>query len=105
MEAEASPVEPHVEVAVTIEVIRAQKDVQVANSMDDDEDEEEHRRAGQADTVVAEGHVLLWHDGEEDLLHEAKHHVGHSTEPATELALALHAHLPVLVCLGPIQSL
>ena len=30
-----------------------------------------HGRPGETDTVAVEDHVALWHDGEENLFHEA----------------------------------
>ena len=96
LETESSPVQPHVEVSVAIEVIRSQENVQVANCVDDDEDEEEHGRASQSNTVTGEGHILLGVNGEEDLLQKAQDHVEKCTPPAWDLALSLHADLPIL---------
>ena len=105
VEAEAGPVEADVEVSVAVEVIRSQEDVEVAHRVDDDEHEEEHGRAREANAVVGRGKVLLRHDGEEDLLHEAQHHVHQGAEPSPHLALALHADLAVLLGLRPVPRL
>mmetsp|Transcript_84168 Transcript_84168/g.235796 ORF Transcript_84168/g.235796 Transcript_84168/m.235796 type:complete len:219 (-) Transcript_84168:88-744(-) len=79
--------------------------MQVADGVDDDEDKEEHRGARQADAVVRKDDVLLRHDGEEDLLHEAQDHVAERAQPASDLALALHPHLAVLLVLRPVARL
>ena len=76
------------EASVAVAVIRSQEDAQVAHRVDD-EHEEEHGRAREANAVVGHGKVRLRHDGEEDVLHEAQHHVAQGAEP--QLAHALHS--------------
>eukprot|EP00971_Amphidinium_carterae_P008288 163605-Amphidinium_carterae.1 len=74
LEAEATPIEAHVEVAIAIEIIRAKENVEIANGMNDDENEQEHGGASKPEAVVGELQIVLTKDGEENLLHEAKHH-------------------------------
>mmetsp|Transcript_13542 Transcript_13542/g.34069 ORF Transcript_13542/g.34069 Transcript_13542/m.34069 type:complete len:533 (+) Transcript_13542:299-1897(+) len=77
VEPEARPVQAHVEVAVPVEVIRAQEHVQVAHSVHNQEEDQEERAPGQADTVVGELDVAGEEDGAEDLHHESSHHKPH----------------------------
>ena len=41
-ETETCPVQPDIEVAITIEIIWTKEDMEVANSVDNDENEEDH---------------------------------------------------------------
>jgi len=54
-----SPVETHIEISVTIEVVWTEEDVKVSNGVDDDEQEQPHRRPGQTTPVVCENEVCL----------------------------------------------
>jgi len=47
----SGPVQPHIEVAVTIEVIRASKHMQVANSMDNNEQDKKDGTACQSNAI------------------------------------------------------
>mmetsp|Transcript_13541 Transcript_13541/g.34063 ORF Transcript_13541/g.34063 Transcript_13541/m.34063 type:complete len:533 (+) Transcript_13541:299-1897(+) len=77
IEPEACPVQPHVEVPIPVEIIRAKKHVQVPNSMDHQEENEEECRACEANTIVGELEVSSEKDGAEDLHHESSHHKPH----------------------------
>jgi len=39
---ESRSIQTHIEVSVSVEVIRPKEDMEIANGMDDDKDEEEH---------------------------------------------------------------
>merc|ERR1719220_751624 len=52
VETKPSPVQADVEVAITIEVVRAQEHVKITHCMDDYEDEQEHCGACQPDSIV-----------------------------------------------------
>mmetsp|Transcript_89046 Transcript_89046/g.197836 ORF Transcript_89046/g.197836 Transcript_89046/m.197836 type:complete len:400 (+) Transcript_89046:23-1222(+) len=67
-EAEAGPVEAHVEVAIAVEVIGALEDVEVADRVDNDEEDEKDGAARQAKTVVGDLDVLRREDSSADLV-------------------------------------
>jgi len=74
-ETKAGPIQADVEVAVAVEVVRTEEHMKIAYSVDDDKHKQEHRRACKTNAVICEHKVFLWDDCEDDLLHEAQHHV------------------------------
>merc|ERR1719265_1811926 len=72
--AKASAVKAHVEVAIAIEVIRAQEDMQVPHRVDYHEDKEEDRTPGQSTPVPGDLHVVGREDRTEELKDHAEDH-------------------------------
>mmetsp|Transcript_90009 Transcript_90009/g.205699 ORF Transcript_90009/g.205699 Transcript_90009/m.205699 type:complete len:492 (+) Transcript_90009:175-1650(+) len=90
VEAEAGPVQAHVEVSVPVEIVGSQENVQVAHSVHNQEEDQEERTPGEADTIVGELEVASEEDGAEDLHHESAHHEPHGLDaPAEALSVGI----------------
>ena len=74
VETEAGPVEADVEVAVAVEIVRSEEDVQITDGVDNHEHDEEEGGAGEADAVVVEDEIAGEEDGAEDLHEEGPDH-------------------------------